>query len=187
MGFMSVMLWPLFFPPGTTLAGFVFAVPFAASFVRDWLVVSGWLDPVSHRYLEFKHKLVLVMIHWLPVLLRVGVVVTTVGLILPVLGNRAAWIDIFLWPGPPFPEFLATVTGLMAILALVFLILGAAGRLAALVLVAAASANFLANGLNPVNGFLLASTIALMLLGSGDFSCWRPEDAVLGRHAGKAR
>lgn len=187
MGFMSVMLWPLFYPPGTTLAGVTFAVPFAASFLRDWLVVSGRLDPVSQTYLEVKHKLIIVMTHRLPVLLRVSVVMTTAGLILPVLRNEATWSRLFLWPGSPFPEFLATLTGLMALLALVFLILGAAGRLAALVLLVAASANFLASGLNLVNGFLLVSTVALMLLGSGAFSCWRPEEAVLCRHAGKKR
>jgi hypothetical protein len=67
------------------------------------------------------------------------------------------------------------------------LTLGAAGRLGALGLLTAASANIHTGGLDMGNGFLLVGSIALMLLGSGLFSCWRPEDAILSRRAGEER
>ena len=41
MGFLAVVLWPLFSPPGTHLAASLFAVPFLLGFARDWLAVSG--------------------------------------------------------------------------------------------------------------------------------------------------
>jgi CDP-diacylglycerol--glycerol-3-phosphate 3-phosphatidyltransferase len=47
MGFVSVMLSPLFSPPITTIAAVVFAAPFMAGFIRDWLVVSRRFDPFS--------------------------------------------------------------------------------------------------------------------------------------------
>jgi hypothetical protein len=75
---------------------------------------------------------------------------------------------------------------LMAILATVMLALGAAGRIAALGLLAAVCANVLAYGLSLSNGFLLVSAIYLMLLGSGALSCWRPEETFLNRRAGQS-
>ncbi len=76
---------------------------------------------------------------------------------------------------------------LLILIATLMVTLGAAGRLAALGLLIATSANILARGLHPYNGFLLVATIALMLLGSGALSCWRPEDAILKRRAGEGR
>ncbi len=186
MGFLSVMLWPLFYPPGTTLAGVAFAIPFTASFVRDWLVVSGRLDPSSRPYLAVRQKASVVLTRWLPVGLRVGVVVTLARLILPALASAPALLTLFAWPGIPSPRFAAIGMLVMALFATVMLALGAAGRVAALALVGAVCANVLAHGLSPSNGFLLVSTIYVMLLGSGAFSCWRPEEAFLNRRAGQA-
>lgn len=43
VGFISVVLWPVFSPPLTTLVGLLFVIPTLASFSRDWLAVSGRL------------------------------------------------------------------------------------------------------------------------------------------------
>lgn len=43
MGFMFVMLFPLFTPPGTFVAAAAFGVPFTGGFLWDWFVVSGVL------------------------------------------------------------------------------------------------------------------------------------------------
>ncbi len=166
MGFTSVMLWPIVYPPGTTLAGVAFAIPFTVSFVRDWLVVSGRLDPASARYLEASRVVTLVFTRWLPVLLRIGLVALMIGFILPL------------------PGFTGSAIGLVALAATMMLALGVAGRLAALGLLVAASANIFTSGLYLYNGFLLVSAVALMLLGSGTLSCWRPEDAILRWRAG---
>jgi hypothetical protein len=93
-------------------------------------------------------------------------------------------VALVAWPGLPFPRFMGWAISLVALAATIMLALGGAGRLAALGLIVAASANILASGLYVYNGFLLVSAISLMLLGSGAFSCWRPEDAILGRRAG---
>lgn len=49
MGVLTVALWPLATPQIMTLAGLFFVIPFLAAFLRDWLVVSGVLDPDSGR------------------------------------------------------------------------------------------------------------------------------------------
>lgn len=187
MGFMSVTLWPLVYPPVTTLAGLVFVVPFVASFMRDWFVVSGHIDPTSALYLKARQMTAIVTSRWLPIVLRMGVVMVMAGLVLPVRGNVPQQTALFAWPGVPFPEIVATAISLMALMATLMLILGVAGRLAALGMIVAASANILASGLEIRNGFLLAGAIALMFLGSGTLSCWRPEDAILRRRAGEKR
>ncbi len=45
MGFMFVMLFPLFGPPGTHLAAAAFGLPFAAAFLWDWWLVAGVVKP----------------------------------------------------------------------------------------------------------------------------------------------
>jgi len=39
----------------------------------------------------------------------------------------------------------------------------------------------------PATAWPLACTIAVMLLGSGAYSIWRPEDALLSRRAGEKK
>ena len=184
MGFTSVILWPIVYPPGTTLAGVAFAIPFTASFIRDWLVVSGRIDPASRSYLEIRRVIAVVFTRWLPVFLRIGVVLLMIWVVFHVLWTRSDPAALVAWPGLPSPRFAGLAISLVALGATVMLALGGAGRLAALGLLVAASANILASELYLYNGFLLVSAIALMLLGSGTFSCWRPEDAILSRRAG---
>lgn len=181
MGFLSVMLWPWVHPPATTLAGVAFAIPFTASFVRDWLVASGSLDPSSRPYLETRQKMSVVLLGWLPVALRAGVVMAVAHLALPALFSLPVRSTM------PSPQVLATATLVIALISVIMSTLGAAGRLASLGLIFAASVHILTYGLYLSNAFLLVSAIFLLLLGSGTWSCWRPEDTFLSRRAGQAR
>jgi CDP-diacylglycerol--glycerol-3-phosphate 3-phosphatidyltransferase len=45
MGFVGVALLPILDPTITTLAAYIFMIPLVAGFVRDWLLVCGYLDP----------------------------------------------------------------------------------------------------------------------------------------------
>ncbi len=49
MGFIAVVLMPVYFPPVTQVAAWVFMLPFLANFLRDWLAVCG-LDWVRASY-----------------------------------------------------------------------------------------------------------------------------------------
>jgi hypothetical protein len=116
--------------------------------------------------------------HRLPVLLRVMVAVTTSSLIISAIfpvPDSATLSDISL-----FPVF---ILGL-AFISMLLIVLGIAGRLAALVLTFVAALFILGTGLDFTNGLMLSSTIALMLLGTGAFSLWKPEDKFLNRRAG---
>jgi len=184
MGFLSVMLWPLFYPPVTTLASLVFAMPFTASFVRDWLVVSGGLDPSSEGYLKARHMIATLSTHWLPVLLRAGVAVIMINLLFQALVSASEQGLLSARAAVTLQNLTAVGISLMALVATIMLALGMAARVAALGVLIAASADILARGLHPYNAFLLTSSILLMLLGSGALSCWRPEDGILTQRAG---
>jgi CDP-diacylglycerol--glycerol-3-phosphate 3-phosphatidyltransferase len=184
MGFISVILWPLFSPPGTTLAGLIFAIPFLAGFLRDWLVVSGQLDPASSAYQTAREQLVRLLAGWLPLGLRLLVVLVSLGFLGPIAARAAVRRVLFAWPGAPFPELTADGLGLLAILTTVMLALGILGRLAALGLLAPTAMTVVAAGLHLQNGLLLAGTVAIMLLGSGFFSLWQPEEVLVRIRAG---
>jgi CDP-diacylglycerol--glycerol-3-phosphate 3-phosphatidyltransferase len=171
MGFTSVLLWPLFSPPATVLAGVIFTLPFMAGFTEDWLEVSGRLGPASYRYRAAKRLAVVVGTVWLPLVLRLILAAV-------VLGSAIAG------PGNPSAPWMGSIFGL-AVVAAAMLALGAAGRLAALGLLVAACGALLTHGLDVLNGLTLVCTIAVMLLGSGAYSIWRPEDALLNRRAGE--
>ena len=44
MGFVGIALLPISGPPVTTLAAYVFMVPLLAGFIRDWMIVCGYLN-----------------------------------------------------------------------------------------------------------------------------------------------
>jgi CDP-diacylglycerol--glycerol-3-phosphate 3-phosphatidyltransferase len=179
MGFLAVILWPGVHPPGTTLAGVIFAIPFLTIFTRDWLMVSGRINPASPSYLAVRRQLVIILTYRLPVLLRLVVAITTMSLIIPAI-----------LPIPGFATFnnitfsSVFIMGL-AVTSMLLMVLGFAGRLAGLGLIGVAAAFASDRPLDVVAGLMLASTIAVMLLGTGAFSLWKPEDRFLNRGAGK--
>ncbi len=185
MGFISVALWPLFSPPGTTLAGLVFAVPFLAGFGRDWLVVSGRLNAASPAYMATRQKLLKAATGWLPLLLRGGVVLVSFLYLLPIVFDTTARRSLLHWPGSPWPSFTADALGLLAVITPIMLALGVLGRLAGLGLLAPTAMTLLAGGLHLQNGLLLAGVIALMVLGSGYGSLWQPDEELVRLRAGE--
>jgi CDP-diacylglycerol--glycerol-3-phosphate 3-phosphatidyltransferase len=187
MGFTAAILWPIVWPPGTILAGVVFAIPFVASFTRDWLIVSGRIDPVAPPYLATKRIVATVLTRWIPVPLRALVVITTINLMIPALGSTADLIALFAWPGLPFANLAALVISGVAVIATTMLALGVAGRLAAFGLTIAASANIMGTGLDLNNGLILSIGITILLLGTGAWSIWQPEDDILSRRPGEER
>lgn len=185
MGFVSVVLWPLFSPPETTLAGVIFGSSILASFGRDWLVVSGRLDPAAPAYLAARQKLRHYGAGWLPLLLRGGVTLVSLLYWCPIVFDSATRRSLLLWPGSPWPAFTADALGLLALVATGLLALGVLGRLAALgLLVPTAAITVAAGGMNFQNGLLVAGVVTIMLLGSGYGSLWQPEEELVRLRAG---
>ncbi len=161
MGFMGMALLPVFAPSATMLAAPIFAAALFASFARDWLVVSGRLDPQTDAYQRWRERLGRWMFHWLPLPLRALAIGAAMSL---------TFADAALWPA-------AVAAGPLA--------LGAAGRVGAAALALCAAASIQGAGLATANALALVVSILLLYLGSGACTVWRPEDRWLTRRAGE--
>ena len=185
MAFLSVMLWPIFSPPVTSLVGVIFAIPLIGSFGRDWLVVSGRVDEHSTTYQRVRRKLKDLIFGWLPALLRLVVVGMSFGYLLPLVRDHAhEWLQR-LWPGSPMFRGEGNFLELLILLAAAGLAVGLAGRIAALGLLIPIALLILNEGLQLQNGALLTATLVLLLAGSGQFSLWQPEEVFLSRRGGE--
>jgi hypothetical protein len=202
MGFIAAVLLPVFSPPGTFLVAGLFAVPFLVSFTIDWLVVSGihkWntLPNVAsekntapdHKLRKFwRASLRGLITNWLPLTSRVAVVAL---LAIWLLDNIPGLIDQ--WGGWS-SELVSQAAvpgvwvGLMLFLTsvgLIFLVFGAAGRLAALFVLIGMGIFQSYAGLGLLEILMLVGASILMYLGTGPYSVWVPEERIIARRIGE--
>lgn len=187
MSFVSVVLWPVLDPAATRFAAIWFALPLAASFGRDWLVVSGRIDPASPAYRRTLSRWQRLLTRRLPVLLRLVAGACFVTLVAAALRSPAGLVGAFHWPGVLTPETSATLIFGLGVAGAVSTLFGLEARLGALLLIFPAGASISTGGLNPVNGLLLASAITLLHTGGGDLALWRPSDRLFLQRLGRPR
>ena len=187
MGFMSAVLWPIWPATGLTIAGTIFAGATAVSFLRDWLVAIGWINPQTASYQRARRQIVQLATFWLPPLLRLGLVGGTAVILtdLVPIAQPKAWTDLFMSWLLPAPTLLATSGVIVLVVAGSAVALGVMGRISSLLLVFPLGFDIVTGGLTPANGLTLACIIALMLLGTGPFSLWRPEEQFMVNRAGE--
>jgi len=184
MGFLGVVLWPIFSPPATTLAAALFGAQLLLSFGRDWLVVSGIIsadpdDPRSTSYLRGRRALKRLLFVWMPPILRLA----NAGLALLILWREAPgfvhWgphLAARGWPASPAGLWAVV---LLAIMALLLLIPARTARVAAILLLALALFDQLAAGFAwPSNGLLEVCAILLVQVGGERLKIedWEIED-----------
>jgi CDP-diacylglycerol--glycerol-3-phosphate 3-phosphatidyltransferase len=186
-GFVSVILWPIWGPPMTTLAAVLFALPLAGSFLRDWLVVSGAIDPESRKYQQARAAAKTVIEGWLPTVGRLVGSVVAVLILLREVPGFPNWQPFVVGLGAEPQPLLWSLTALF-VLALPFFLLGIVGRVAAVPLIAMAALDITAAGLHWTdNAWLLIASIVVAHAGSGRLALWRPEDPILHRRPGEQR
>ena len=186
MGFMSAVLWPIIPSEGTTIAGTLFALPTALGFLRDWLVVSGRLDPTAYRYHQLQRWVVTATRVWLPPLLRLTLLLCMV-LMLQTVGNwlkPAPWHALLIEWGVPIAGAVAILLGVIAVLATPLVVAGWMGRLLSLALVFPIGFDIASQGLTWPSGIALSCVTCLMLLGTGPFSWWPIEEKVVMERLG---
>ncbi len=175
MGYLVVALWPLFYPPLTSLAGFAFMLPAVLGFLVEWLIVSGrinrWDKSVDRRFrwiTSFSHTV------FQPALRSFVVIALTLSLLQsgfsPLPAGSSTWMNNIMLSG-----FL--LTSLM-------LLLGIAGRYFSLILVGLLSWYYLTNTLQLLDYALFCGVIWLLLLGTGRFSLWTEDDHWLKGYDG---
>lgn len=169
MGFLSVLLWPLFSPPATHVAATLVALPFLIGFARDGLLALGLLRPGSRANPQWTG-----VARWFPLLLRLA----AAGLIFSLLIGR------FL--GGRGSSFFGLLDGLELVVAFL-LLLGAAGRLTAILGLILLGVQQMSAPLSAFQIVLAGLFTALLYLGTGAFSLWKPEDRLITRRAGEQR
>lgn len=183
--FISVALWPIFADPMAYLTACVFALPLIFSFGRDWLVVSGAIDPASQGYQRFRANFKALVEGWLPLAARLTGAAIAVGLLVRALPAMPAWRTLLHNAGMAQPEPWLWALVVLCCLALLPYLLGILGRIAALPLIGLAWLDLVANGIDASgNAWLLVAAIIVTHAGSGKAALWRPEDPLLRRRPG---
>lgn len=186
MGFMTVMLWPTLAPPTTTLACYMFSIPLAFSFGRDWLVVSGLVDANAPGYQRARRWIKRWSERRIPLALRI------VGFAVMLLLYFGPQPHVALWRFyvaetaiPPLALLFGTLA-LLSPVAVVLFLLGIGARTASIVLLGTALLDMLAVGFAwQTNGVLLISALWVLQAGGGDFSLWNIEERLLRRRLGE--
>ena len=169
MGFLAALLWPAFTPPGTMIAATLFGIPFLYGFGRDWLFASGVMQAKQERNPQEQLSL------WLPVFLRAALPALAFG---PLLER--------------YRDFGALDGGMMVLtvlesLALILLVLGAAGRSAAILGLVLLGFQQMGQSLTTGQIVQIGLYTALLYMGSGALSLWKPEDYLIHHRAGERR
>ena len=183
MGFLMILLWPVFTPPLTYIAGATFGIPIVLSFLRDWLVVIGWIDPASPGYRRLHRLGTLAVFAWLPLFLRLLSALLTGWLLWRAGVDPWPWQSLLAVFGGARPFVVATLFTLGGVAALAAAP-GIMTRLAAIGLVAVACVDFLARGVLVDNALLLAAASLLLLVGSGRGALWTPEEYLFHTRTG---
>jgi CDP-diacylglycerol--glycerol-3-phosphate 3-phosphatidyltransferase len=183
MGFNMVVLWPVFGPPFTTLAAYLFSIPFLYNFTRDWLFVSGALNVQTAS----NSTLPDVVRRWLPLSLRVGVACGLGIYSATWVGNFAAQTVYLQNLGANNPILLTGLVLALQIGVLMLILLGIMTRTMAVLALCIAGFHLqFSDGMLVID--LLTATCAglLFFLGSGTLAFWSPEEEILHRRAGES-
>ncbi len=187
MGFLSAVLWPIVPPAGATIAGTVFGAATAVSFLRDWLTAVGRLDPQSAVYKQRQRQVVMATTHWLPLFLRLLLAesLAVVVLAMPSWWPPLEWVELMTAWGLPGVVALADLSLLLLVVGGTAVALGILGRTISFLLVFPVGFDMLTHGLTWANGTALACAAAIMLLGTGVWSLWQPEERWMVKRAGE--
>jgi CDP-diacylglycerol--glycerol-3-phosphate 3-phosphatidyltransferase len=175
MGFMSAALWPIIPVPLLRAASLIFAVPFLGSFLRDWLAVCGLVSVVSPAYRSVNRWMGIVLFQWAPVLIRLFAALVFAA---AVLSGRLSGPSAAAEPAAVAPAVAATVAAGLSVL---LLLAGVAGRLFSLVLIALLTLGMPGFLFTAFFWMLFVLAHLILLLGTGKFSLWKPEELVFHR------
>jgi phosphatidylglycerophosphate synthase len=159
MGLVATALFPVLGPPATTITAALFVAPSLTLFVRDWLVVTGRLDP--DRGAVWLGRLGAGLAGALPRPLRV---------------IAGAGLGALVGVGALSP----LVLGLA-----VFVAFGVLTRLSAFA-AAVAVALLLAEQPSPIALVTFTTLVTLLLTGAGPLALFSPEDRLMLRRAGES-
>jgi CDP-diacylglycerol--glycerol-3-phosphate 3-phosphatidyltransferase len=184
IGFIAVILWPLFSPPITQIAALLFALPFLARFGLDWLEVSGMTAKWTTRKDLFNGLQHTITRH-LPVLLRVIVLILLIEIALSETQSSAMLPRALTGHYSSYPFIWIMAILIFQGIGGMLLALGAAGRIAALAVLFSKGLLLHFASLTYADLFLILCSAGLFFLGTGAYSLWKPEDRLIYRRLGE--
>jgi len=168
MGFIAVVLFPVFQPPATRIAGFAFMLPVLTGFLIDWLVVSGRISEqslINHNVLKRGEKLINFFIQPVLRLFLAGFLLT--------------------WSVRHTENIADNPLILYGMIALGLLILlGVLGRSSALALVLLLGWYCSSHPISLIDDMILPVAVWILVLGTGHFSLWTWDDDWVNRYDG---
>ena len=173
MGFVAVVLFPLFQPPATQITGFAFMLPVLAGFIIDWLIVSGRITEktiINYRVLERGERLIRCFTQ---PLLRLVLGCSILTWILHYGAEQSAAI-----PHTRLLLYAMVFCGLL-------ILLGIMGRTAALVLLLLLGWHLSSQPIRLVEYLLLPATVWILVLGTGCFSLCTGDEDWVNRYDGE--
>lgn len=185
MGFMSAMLWPIVPFPASAIAGAIFLGPFAMSFLRDWLVVSGSIDPSSRQYERLRRQLKSLLLDFFPVLVRLALALALLPRVWVKINAYTVVVDQFAGFGYRYPFQVVLIFAAIELLTLVCIFFGVAGRFAAFLLIFPIGFTLTGTGQDLQGSVLLVTDLLVLILGTGRLSLWKPSEKVFAKRAGE--
>jgi CDP-diacylglycerol--glycerol-3-phosphate 3-phosphatidyltransferase len=167
MGLVTALLFPIFEPPGTSVAATLFMIPFLAGFLYDWMHVSGrWMPRPAANGARRRAAWDFIS-EVLPLALRA----VAVAVALPWLAQEESRL------GQPW--------GTLEAVAVLGLGLGAAARICSTALLLFLGLRLAESGANPAAWGLMAACIGVVFLGPGRWHLWGPEEWFVRHRAGE--
>jgi len=186
MGLVTLALFPVFSRPVMTLAALIFMIPLLAGFLRDWLVVCGYVEVNHLQQTHWDHLVGLLTTKLLPLLLRF--VIAIAGIFFFYYAVTAFFTD---------PQTVSAtrlyLNGSCSLLelwvmgvAVLLIVCGIITRFAALSVSLLLAGNLPSWNSSPGLFLVFSCAAALMLTGSGLLSIWHPEDTLLLEKQGQS-
>jgi len=182
MGFIAIALLPVFSPPGTDIAAAAFALPFLMGFARDWMAASGIIQPAYKAF----SRLQTIFNDWAPVLLRLSILFLSAGPISQRFLDYNGQVAFYTAHGLPSAAIGVLILAILETVVVSLLLLGAIGRVTAVVGLLLLGVNQIFAGLTTSQMLLLIAYTAILFTGTGAFSLWTPENRIIFRRAGEA-
>ncbi len=182
MGFLSVILWPIFSPPATTLAAYIFGIPLLVTFVRDYLIMTGRLSIRASGYPQWEQTLNNVGHTFLLPVVRLMLPLTIVIAIITDRNLTEQFTRIV--ADSQFPGFFLTaeITPIISVILLVCVLSGILPRISAL-LFAGMLAAFLTISITPnsTGAVLFLLSLVPVIFGGGRLCLFPWEERILYR------
>ncbi len=187
MGMMTVVLWPILPAQMAHIAAAVIGIPLLAGFLRDWLLASGRLQEDNPSYQRLRQFAFLLLTRWLPPLLRFLLAGSMIGVLRSTdpWYQPAAWENLINTWGLPGAGPLASLLVLTAVAGTILIMFGVAARLWAILLLFPIGFSMSTTGATWANSLSLICALLITFFGSGPYSLWQPEEALLVQEDGE--